>query len=262
MSLVEGIFLGLVQGLTEFLPVSSSGHLVLAGKLFNIQQPPVIGEAVLHLGTLLAVVLYLRIELKTIFQSIWLFVRQGEKNSHFKLALLIILGSVPAAVIGFLFEDYFEAAFSSAAIVGIMLLLTGVILLLAERAPASLADKNMSARDSLVIGLAQALAILPGLSRSGTTISSGLFLGLSRPQAARFSFLLSIPVILGASSLALVKAASAAINPLALFVGSATAFVSGYLAIALLMRLIVERKLRFFAFYCFIIGSLAIVFFR
>lgn len=261
MTVIQGFILGLIQGLTEFLPVSSSGHLVLAGKLLSIKQPPVIGEAVLHLGTLLAVVFYLRREIAKIAKSVWLFARERKRNEHFNLALLIVLGSIPAAVIGVLFEDFFETAFSSVLVVGLMLLLTGILLLLSERTGLQVQDKKLTASDSLVIGLAQAAAIMPGLSRSGTTISSGLFLGLSRPQAAKFSFLLSIPVILGAGGLSFVKALNSSFNLLPLVVGALTAFVSGYLAINLLIRLLVEQKLRFLAFYCFIVGSLAILYF-
>lgn len=261
MTVIQGFILGLIQGLTEFLPVSSSGHLVLAGKLLNISQPPVIGEAVLHLGTLLAVVFYLRKEVGEIAKSIWLYAKERKRNEQFNLALLIIFGSIPAAVAGVLFADYFETAFSSVLVVGLMLLLTGVLLFLSERASVSVQDKSLSVSDSLIIGIAQAAAIMPGLSRSGTTISSGLFLGLSRPQAAKFSFLLSIPVILGAGGLSFVKALNSSFSLLPLAVGALTAFVSGYFAINLLMRLLSQQKLRFLAIYCFIVGSLAILYF-
>ncbi|MCJ7610713.1 MAG: undecaprenyl-diphosphate phosphatase, partial [Candidatus Aminicenantes bacterium] len=210
MTLLEALNLGIVQGLTEFLPVSSSAHLVFVPALMRI-PPNVAFDVVLHAGTLLAVTGYFWKDILTLIKAFFASLAdipakkfgRGLKEDQFKrLAWLIIAASIPAAMFGFLFKKFIESLFTSVPAVALLLVGTGVLLWIAEKARRH--DKtirDISLRDSLVIGLAQAVAMAPGISRSGATISAGFFCGLQRETAARFSFLLSIPAILGATVL-------------------------------------------------------------
>ncbi len=255
MTLIQSIILGIVQGLTEFLPVSSSGHLVLTSKLLNI-APNIAFDVLLHFATLLAVCLFFIDDIIRMIRA-FLFDRSPE-NPYFKLGLLIIIASVPTALIGFGFEKKLEALFSSTFYVGCFLILTGVLIMLAENfGRARKNEKKVSFLDALIIGTAQGCAIAPGLSRSGTTISASLLMGLNRKLAARFSFLLSIPAILGVSIFKAKDIVSGfGVNELAGFVLAA---VSGYLAIMLFMKMIQKKNIKIFAYYCFIVGILSIL---
>lgn len=263
MTLIQGIILGVIQGLTEFLPVSSTGHLVLAQTFFMIKEPPVILDSILHFGTLLAVIIFFRGELWLIAKALvnW---SSGDENNRLyrRLAGYLAIGSIPAAVIGIAFKKLFEQAFKSVPVVGAMLLLTGVLLWLAEsikiERPRDIAKIGIS--DGIWVGLAQSLSIMPGLSRSGTTITAGLWRGLDRSAAARFSFLLSIPAVLGASSLSFYEAWGKDDIHLSLILFSAAvAFISGFAAIAVLLYLLQQRRLRIFSGYCFVVGTSALV---
>lgn len=257
VSIYQAIFLGLVQGLTEFLPVSSSGHLVIVQNLMNFKQDPLAFDALLHLGTLAAVLVYFRAELALLAASIlkWLFKR--ERDKYTALAGYLAAATVPAAVAGVVFEKLFSDAFQSVMVVGSMLFVTGAILWLADGRPRGAKTlENISLADSLKVGLAQAAAVMPGLSRSGATISAGIWLGFERREAARFSFLLSVPIILGAALFSLKDGISAVGAPAAA-AAMAAAAGSGFLAIAGLMRIIQEQRLRLFSVYCFIMGSVA-----
>lgn len=265
MTILQALILGVVQGLTEFLPVSSSAHLVFVPAVMRI-PPSVAFDTLLHLGTLLAVIGYFRKDVAALVKA---FVRsladipgkkfrRGLREDSFKrLAWLIVVGSIPAGVLGFLFKKFFETLFHSETAVAVLLIVTGAILWLAERTKrGNKQAEDMTMSDSLVIGLAQAAAIAPGISRSGATISAGLFLGLERRMAARFSFLLSIPAILGATVLQL-KGISAGFHLSAgvFLAGLISAFVSGWLAILVLMDIIQKRSLRVFAYYCWLVGG-------
>ena len=279
INILIGISIGIVQGLTEFLPVSSSAHLVFMHELTGF-APNLAFDILLHVGTLIAVVAYFW---KDIVQMIIAFVSsimdiprhrfiKGIQEDQFKkLAWFIIIGSIPAGLAAFLFKDLFESLFSNSAAVGFFLLITGFLLWGSERASqrsskTGLDTSNkvtlgkMNAKDALVIGTAQAFAIAPGISRSGSTISTGLFLGLERELAARFSFLLSIPAILGA---AVVQMNDISLgfdtNTGAFAAGLIAAAISGYLAIKLMLKLIKERSLMVFAYYCWIVGLVVIV---
>lgn len=259
MSIYEGILLGLVQGLTEFLPVSSSGHLVIVQRLIHFDQDALAVDALLHFATLVAVVLYFRRELMLITASLWAWASRRQRDRYTTLAMYIVTATIPAAVVGVIFEKLFSDAFESVTVVGLMLILTGVVLWLAEGVGDGVKTlESMNLRDSLWVGCAQMAAIMPGLSRSGTTISAGLWRGYERREAAKFSFLLSIPIILGATLVAL-KDGLPAGDISVVAAAMVTAGVSGFFAIGLLMKIIHEHRLRLFSVYCFIMGSLALV---
>lgn len=255
MNLASSIILGVVQGLTEFLPVSSSGHLVIATKLLGLPAN-VPFDVALHFATLLAVCMFFAGDIFLIIKAFLL--DRNLKNPHFKLGLLIIVASIPTAIIGFSLKDIFEAMFSSLIAVGFFLMVTGILILAAEKY--GKARKNIGKTgflDSLIIGIAQGCAIAPGLSRSGATISASLLMGMERPLAARFSFLLSIPAILGASIFES-KAILYNVNN-GMIAGFIAAAVSGYIAIWLFMKMIEKKDIRIFSYYCLIVGAITII---
>ena len=200
MDIFDAVFLGIIQGLTEFLPISSSGHLVIFQKLLGFQQQQLLFDCALHVGTLLAVVIYFSKDIKRIFKS----VLSKKENTDSFLLKDIITGSIPTAIIGFLFKDYFERAFSSALIAGIMLCVTGLFVGATKFIPEG-SKKRVGLIRSVLIGIAQGIAIIPGISRSGATIVCGLMCKIDRELAFKFSFLLSIPAISGAFILEAVK---------------------------------------------------------
>jgi len=266
MSAWHSIVLGIVQGLTEFLPVSSSGHLVIAQKIFGLE--PDLGFIVLmHLGTLLAVLAYFRKDIidlvRGFFSGLMTMADEHPRavyhsNTSFKLSCFLVLGTASTAVIALLFKDIFEGFFSSSLWVGFFLLVTGCVLVLAELAGrGGRFPPQMNFLDSILIGAAQGLAIAPGLSRAGATISAALALNLERKFAARFSFLLAIPAILGAGLLEMRSFSCSADLPV-MMLGMISSFISGYLAIKFFMYVISRTSLRFFACYCFIVGALSI----
>lgn len=266
---LEALVLGVVQGATEYLPVSSSGHLVIAQHLLGFTEPALLFDIVLHLGTLAAVVWYYRDDLKKLVRQSLLGIREvlagsaasevQAKYPGFRLAVLIVVGTIPTAVLGLTFEETFESLFGSVRATGAMLMVTGLILVASRLAPNNgRGIGQMRALDALLIGLAQGLAITPGISRSGATIATALLLGIERETAARFSFLLSIPSILGALLLELGDSGTEAAYP-SLVVGFLAALVTGYACLALLVYLVKRGRLAWFAPYCFALGLLAAV---
>lgn len=286
MNLSQGILLGFIQGLTEFLPVSSSGHLVLTQRLMGIQGSQLSFDVAVHVGTLIAVVIALRREVGAILSA---FVGRGSTRggwpsrraaalgphpvSGWRLFWLMIVGTLPAAFVGLAWRDQIESAFSQALIPGLMLLLTALLLWLADRRRAPLPGGGWRGRpgpppkglerittwDAVVVGLGQALAILPGLSRSGTTISAGVWRGIDQEAAARYSFLLSIPVILGAAALELPDAmALGATDWSVVGAGMIAAAVTGYAAVAWFLRFLQRGRLWPFALYTGTIGLAAV----
>jgi undecaprenyl-diphosphatase len=265
MNIIQALILGIVQGLTEFLPVSSSAHLVFAPAIMKVSSS-VAFDAFLHLGTLTAVVGYFWRDIlalvRAFFHSLAGIFRGGfncavRQDPFKRMAWLIVIGSIPAAVLGLLFKKFFEELFSSIVAVAALLIGTGLLLFAAEMVKKGRKTaQDMSLWDGLVIGLAQAAAIAPGISRSGATISAGLFLGLDRELAARFSFLLSIPAILGATILQF-RGISAGFHAGAgvFLAGFAAAALCGGLAIHALLRIIRQRTLRGFAAYCCLAGA-------
>ena len=256
MELLKVIFLGIVQGLTEFLPVSSSGHLVIFQKLFNINDEALTLEVFLHFGTLIAVMIAYWDDIVEIITF---------KPEYRNFTYYILLGSVPAGVIGILYKDIIERVFDEIIIVGFMLLITGVLLWLSDRIRSQDRDmEDMNSFDSIIVGCAQAFAILPGVSRSGSTIVAGLFKGLDRKLAAKYSFLLSIPVIGGATlleSFDLMKEGFGTLGPVELVSGTIAAAIAGYFAIKLLVKLVNQERLSLFAYYCWGLGLIIILFF-
>jgi undecaprenyl-diphosphatase len=272
IDLGEAAFLGVVQGLTEFLPVSSSGHLVAFQHLLGLQSPELLFDVVVHGGTLLAVLLVYGKDLwevvkESLFATLEI-VRQGnvravwESRPRFRLGAYLLIGTVPAAVAGLLFQNALEQAFASLLSVGCMLLVTGTVLFgtrLTKGPGRNPAD--LSLRDCLVIGVAQSLALLPGISRSGITIATGLFCGLNRDLAARFSFLLSVPAILGAHILQAYKARETlqAMNAWPFLLGGLAALITGYVALRILLGVVHKGRLFHFSYYCWAVGTIIVL---
>ncbi|GHV75286.1 undecaprenyl-diphosphatase 4 [Spirochaetia bacterium] len=256
MNIFEAIVLGAVQGLTEFLPVSSSGHLVLLQKIFSISLPVLLFDTMVHVGTLIAVVIVLWADIRAILRRIVQ-----------PLTGCLILATVPTVIVALIFKDMIEEAFRSAAFLGFSFLFTALALLVSEQVSRrSLNTKPQAAMnwfDALLIGICQAIAIIPGVSRSGLTLSGALSRRLDRDFAARFVFLLSIPAILGALVLQLKDIAggdgAAGIGPAPIIAGTLTAALVGFFAIKLMLRIVKTRSLRGFAFYVASLGVLVLV---
>jgi undecaprenyl-diphosphatase len=240
----------LVQGLTEFLPVSSSGHLVLAQEYLGIGAPGIVVEVTLHVATALAVVVYFRRRLKTTFWG-----AAGGKGGWLRFVALLIVASVPAAVVGLVFENDIEPLFESRGAVGVALLFTAAVLLSSSslrRRDAKLTELGFAA--ALAVGAAQALAVAPGVSRSGMTIVAGLLVGLAGAEAATFSFLLSVPAILGAAALEATKIEGFQGNWAGLALASGVAFVAGSAAIYVVLKSLRGRGFGWFGAYCAALG--------
>lgn len=267
MNILEAAFLGIVQGLTEFIPVSSSGHLVLVPWLLgweSAKQPSLAFDTVVHMGTMVALVGWF-------WRDWWMLLtawfrglaRWDWRDPHARLACLLVGASIPAALLGMLLESQFEALFSEPEWVSAFLLVTAVLLVAGERwGRRERTEGELGWRDALAIGLAQAAAIAPGISRSGATMSTGLLRGLERPASARFSFLLATPIVAAAGLLQIVKlAAQEGASPQipTLVAGFAAAALSGYLAIGFLMRWLQRRSLNLFALYCIWVGVSCLV---
>jgi undecaprenyl-diphosphatase len=262
LNLWVGVLLGIVQGLTEFLPVSSSGHLVIVqGYIQGFQQPGVLFDAMLHFGTLLAVFFFLRREILEILRSLipsgWPHANRDNEQvkTGRKMALYIVIATVCTGIIGLLFEERVHRLFTSPRTVSFALLITGILLFLSDRFQGHRGEKEMNMTDSLVIGIVQGMALIPGISRSGATISVGIFRGLDGAAAARFSFLLSIPAILGAVCLESRYIEAVPLDDIVIYLaGMVTAAVTGFLTLRLLLFVIRKRRLRLFAYYCWILG--------
>ena len=273
MNSIEAIILGIIQGLTEFLPVSSSGHLVLFQHLFGLKEAELFFDICVHLGTLVAVVIVFRQEIIKILSALLQlvsmrgqkekFLQRVDSDPDLKMALLIVIGSIPTAILGLLFSGIADRLFSSTLITGLMLMVTGLLLWLTRKAEShatSASSGDLSTGKAVVIGIVQGLAIIPGISRSGSTISTGLLLGVDRETAARYSFLLSIPAIVGAGILSL-KDGLSQTNPVISMslLGAVTAAVVGYGALKSLLHLVKKGRLHVFAPYCWLVGIVAIL---
>ena len=256
--LIEAIILGVVQGLTEFLPVSSSGHLEIGKFLLGddaVGEESMLMTVVLHFATALSTVVIFRNEVIEILRGLFQF-RYNEQTTF---SLKIILSMIPAAFVGIKFDDQIEALFSkNMLLVGFMLLLTGVLLLLADRAKKT--EKAVSFLDAIIVGISQAIAILPGISRSGATISTCVLLGVDRSKAARFSFLMVVPLIFGkiAKDLLDGEFVMTSSQAIPLIVGFIAAFVTGLFACTWMIHLVKAAELKWFSWYCFAVAALAI----
>lgn len=243
---------GLVQGLTEFLPISSSGHLVLIPALLGIDEPDLATSAVLHLGTLIAVLWFYRADITRL-------VREPRSDHSKRVWLLLAVGTVPAAAVGLSLDGPIEIIFSEPSFVAIALIMTGLVLTLSLAfAPGERSMGEGRTGDAVVVGLAQALALIPGVSRSGTTITAGLVQGFSRIEAARYAFLLGVPAIAGAGLIQGIELVDRGGFEPNVLVGMAVAAVTGYFAIGGLVRLLGSSGLAPFAIYCVGFGTIAL----
>jgi undecaprenyl-diphosphatase len=256
VSIIQAIVLGAVQGLTEFIPISSSGHLVVVPALLGWREPGLVFDVLLHVGSLLALLVYFWSDLMTLLRGL----TSGDRSAR-RLLLMLVVASIPAAIAGLLLASYFEDQFTDAKSAALQLLLTAVILVAAERlvhrnerraartgAPLRSQD-DMTVTGAVVVGVAQAIAIVPGISRSGSTIGAGLFLGMGRDEAARFAFLLAIPALFGAALVQLPDIASANIGLGAGIAGSISSLLFSYIAVAALIRYLKSNTLYPFAAY-------------
>jgi undecaprenyl-diphosphatase len=270
MNLFQATVLGMLQGLTEFLPVSSSGHLVLLQNLFGLTEPELMFDISLHMGTLVATCVVFFQEIKAIVDTLLHLpalirtsgpVRVYRENREVRLAVLIVVGSIPTAVLGILFHEVADRIFSSVRVVGFTLLITGMLLWLTRHIPpGGRRIPGMTLKDSLTIGLAQGIAILPGISRSGSTICTALFLKIDREVAGRYSFLLSIPAMLGALVMGLRSdTISHSVTGANLALGTATSAVVGFIALKILLHVVKQGHLYRFAPYCWLVGSLTLI---
>ena len=260
MELVNAIVLGIIQGLTEFLPVSSSGHLEIAKVILgekNVSEKSLLMTVVLHFATALATILVFRDDIKKILFGLVQF----KNNDAFKFSLKIVLSMIPATFIGVFFNNEIEALFvGNLALVGAMLVLTGLLLFLSDKAKAS--NKNVGYLDAIIIGVSQAIAIIPGISRSGATISTSVLLGIDKEKSAKFSFLMVIPLIFGK----MIKDSLSGeifVTDTAFFsllIGFLFAFFTGMLACKWMIKLVKNSNLKYFAYYCFAVGSIVLCF--
>lgn len=263
MDLLYAAFLGLLQGATEFLPVSSSAHLVLAEHFFHVEQAGLTFDVALHIGTLLAILVYFRKDLFLLARAFFGLDRSEEALPRRRQAFGICLATVPAVVCGLLFGEAAETIFRSPAVVACTLSIAGVFLLLADKKGSLKRDSSsITLKDAIIIGCAQALALIPGVSRSGSTMTAALFLGVNRSGSALYSFLLSAPIIFGAGIYNIPKIMSQGLDQSGLLfyaTGFISAAISGYLFIAFLMRFVRTKTLAVFAYYRFALSGLVVV---
>ena len=256
MTLEQAIALGALQGATEFLPVSSSGHLALAQSLISgFSQPGVLFDVLLHVGTMVAVMIYFWRDIRNLATAP--FRKDEEAKKHRKMLLLLIAGSVPTAIIGLTGKDFATGLFHNIPVVAMMLIVTGFILFASERLRKGEGKKSIGFIDALLTGVAQGLAIIPGISRSGSTIACLLLRGIDGETAARFSFLLALPAVFGAALLSLDDVQGVASDQLINYaIGTGAALFIGLLSIHFLLAIIRRKRLYFFALYCWAIGTL------
>ena len=259
MNELVALLLGVVQGLTEFLPVSSSGHLELAKALFQtdfVAKESLLFTITLHGATALSTLVFFRKDIGFIFKELLTF----KPSPSFYFSLHIIISMIPAVIVGLFLEDLITQLFDqNILLVGAMLLLTGVLLGLADRAKSTLKDIN--AKSAFIIGLLQAVALLPGISRSGATIATAVLLGIDKEKAARFSFLMVVPLIVGSMAKSILDADSieADTSLLPLIIGFIAAFFTGLAACKWMINIVKKAQLKYFSWYCFIIGTLALI---
>ncbi len=275
MDWLQALLMGIFQGLTEYLPVSSSGHLAIAGELLGVQDPDkvLVFTIAVHVATVLSTLVILWKEVSWIFRGLFKTgtavvpspygIRSLNREQNYVLCILISM--IPVAIVGFFFKDQLEAAFSSLIVVGVCLMVTAALLSFAHYARPRIKE-HISMGNSFVIGVAQAVAVLPGISRSGSTIATGLLLGNKKEELAKFSFLMVIPPILGEALLSVkdimevgVEKAMSGISTMALVVGFLAAFVTGCIACRWMISIVKRGKLIYFAVYCAIVGLATII---
>ena len=271
MDSITSTLLGIIQGLTEFLPISSSGHLVFVQNMLGFKEPELLLDISLHMGTLLAVCIYFRSDLKKMIGETWRFIIDlcgGRKkplsiseSRYVLLTLWVIVGTIPTALIGLFFRSPLEKLFADVKAVGVMLVITGLILLVTRFISKDYnRRKEVGLLTALAVGVAQGLAIIPGISRSGTTIVCGMVCKMERDLAARFSFLLSIPVIIGAMTLQLGAEGLDGESIIPLVFGFISSVIIGLIALKILMSVVRKGNLSYFAPYCWALGLFIIIF--
>lgn len=260
MELIKALILGIVQGATEFLPVSSSGHLVLGSHILGFQEQGIVFDVLLHLGTLVSVIAVFRRELaqmaKVPFKWLGDHQLETQERQYLLWDVYVAVATIPAILVGLLYKEQIEKLFTSVTIVCFMLIATGLMMIMARFIPDR--GRPVNGPKAFLMGCGQALAIIPGVSRSGTTIFTGMLLGINRETAARFSFIMSIPAILGAAVLNLgeVLANPPGAGTMAVYVaGTVAAAVTGYLAIILLLDIIRKNRLQWFGYYCLAVAT-------
>lgn len=269
MDIIQAVIIGLIQGLTEFLPISSSTHLIFAQHFLGVAEPSLTFDVLLHLATLIAVIAYfwrdILMMVISFFESLidlvkGNFITEVKKDQYKKLTWLIIIGSIPVAIVGYFFNESLETLYFGLSVPAFFLIITGFILYYSQRMNSGEIDlKNMTIKETIIIGCAQACALIPGLSRSGNSIAAGLFMGLDKEFAAKFSFILSIPVILGAAGFKIKDIAITNAEVIPWIAGFLVALIVAYLTINFLLKLIRERSLDIFAYYCWIVGIIILV---
>ena len=257
MSFLEALILGIVQGLTEFLPVSSSGHIELAKGILktDIEEGSMLMTVVLHFATALSTVVIFRKDVAEMIKGLFQF----KNNEAFQFSLKVVISMIPAAIVGVVFNDAIEALFNkNYLLVGLMLVVTAALLFFADKAKST--TKNVSIGSAIIIGISQAIAILPGISRSGATISTSVLLGVDRTKAARFSFLMVVPLIFGkmAKDILSDEFTTTSIETMPLVIGFIAAFLTGLLACQWMIALVKKSKLVYFSIYCLIAGAYAL----
>lgn len=271
MSYFNAIILGIFQGISEFLPISSSGHLVVLQHLFGIKEGNLFFTEMLHFGTLISIFVVFFDDIIKIIVEFFKMLGKGIVNKKFKienvyqkLAILILVGSIPTAFIGLLFEETFEKLYSSLLAISIAFIITGFILWIVDKkAIGNKKVKNMSYSDALIIGTFQGIAIVPGISRSGSTIAGGLFRGLDRSLATEYSFLLALPATFGAAILGIrdvIKTGSGAYFSMPLLTGVIVSSLVGIVSIKILIKMLQNKKLHYFSYYLWIIGTFLLIY--
>ncbi len=252
MDILQVILLAVIQGITEWLPISSSAHLALSQQILGV-QPPILFDIFLHAGTIAAVIFFMRKDLLGMLKAL---IKFDINNDNFKLSVFVIAASVPTAIIGFTFRDFFESMFSDAAAIGMALVITGLFLYICE---INKGNNKISTKSSFFVGIAQGIAVAPGISRSGATIGTALLLGVKRENAARFSFLLSIPAVFGATIFEAKDASFGGMDSGMIFIAPLVSAIVGYFTIGYFLNYVKEKGMRPFAYYCILLGVLAFV---
>jgi undecaprenyl-diphosphatase len=253
VTLIEVLILAVIQGLTEWLPVSSSGHLVITQTVLGLNLP-LIFDVMLHVGTLFVVLIVFRKDIVNIIKAV---VKRDFETDEGKLVLFIVVGSVPIAIIGFLFHDVIESLFSNLLAVGVALIITGSVLFFSEKRKG---NRKMGIIDSLLVGLAQGAAIIPGISRSGLTVATGLLRKIDKATAFRYSFLLSVPAVIGATAMQSRDIILGNMDIAPLFLGATISMIVGYASLKLLQKIVMNEKFHLFAYYCWTVGIAIILF--
>ncbi len=268
MDNLHAIYLGIIQGLTEFLPISSSGHLVIFQKILGFNEPEVLFDTALHFGTLIAIIIVFRKEVLQLLSAFFKYfsaekiinIRSDYENDETsRLLLLIIIGTIPTVIIGLVFKDFIESLFSSITVTGVMLVITSSFLWCTKYFKNTKKTiLEMTILNALIIGIVQGFAIAPGISRSGITIAFALFLGIERGASGRYSFLLSLPAVLGATILNFSTCSFTLADLPPIVIGTLFSLIAGYFSLVILLKLIQKGKFYIFSPYCLVLGAITI----